>query len=48
VTVRADEALPLAAVGIDANLIGVDERLAPRDGVAAILRYAPRTPATPS
>ena len=44
--VRADEALPFAAVSIDANLIGVDERLAPRDGIAAILRYAPRTAAT--
>lgn len=44
-TVRADEALPFAAVGIDADLICVDERLTPRDGVAAILRYAPRTSA---
>ncbi|MEZ0341008.1 hypothetical protein ACAG25_13585 [Mycobacterium sp. pV006] len=41
-TVRADEALPLAAVGVDASLVAVDERVAPRDGVAAILRYAPR------
>ncbi|BBX70250.1 Rv2629 family ribosome hibernation factor [Mycolicibacterium psychrotolerans] len=46
VTVRADEALPFAAVSIDADLIGVDERLTPRDGVAAILRYAPRSPAS--
>lgn len=45
-TVRADEALPFAAVGIDADLIGVDERLTPRDGIAAILRYVPRTPAS--
>ncbi len=44
-TVRADEALPFAAVSIDAALVGVDERLTPRDGVAAILRYAPRTAA---
>ncbi|WP_111508765.1 hypothetical protein [Mycobacterium kyogaense] len=44
-TVRADEALPFAAVGIDADLLGMDERLSPRDGIAAILRYAPRTPA---
>ncbi|MEH3139764.1 MAG: hypothetical protein PGN37_06190 [Mycobacterium kyogaense] len=45
-TVRADEALPFAAVAIDADLIGMDERLSPREGVAAILRYAPRTPAS--
>ncbi|MGE2835847.1 hypothetical protein [Mycobacterium sp. SMC-4] len=44
-TVRADEALPLAAISIDANLVAVDDRLSPRDGVAAILRYAPRQPA---
>ncbi|MCG7596731.1 hypothetical protein [Mycobacterium sp. PSTR-4-N] len=46
VTVRADEALPFAAVAIDADLLGMDERLTPRDGIAAILRYAPRTPAS--
>ncbi|KWX69140.1 hypothetical protein [Mycobacterium sp. NAZ190054] len=46
-TVRADEALPFAAICVDADLIGVDERVSPRDGVAAILRYAPRTAATP-
>lgn len=45
-TVRADEALPFAAVSIDADLIAVDERLSPRDGVAALLRYVPRTPAS--
>ncbi|BBX16506.1 hypothetical protein CRI77_21215 [Mycolicibacterium duvalii] len=44
-TVRADEALPLAAVAVDANLVALDERVAPRDGVAALLRYAPRTSA---
>ncbi len=44
-TARADEALPYAAVSTDASLIGVDERLTPRDGVAAILRFAPRTSA---
>lgn len=44
-TVRADEALPFAAVSSEAALIAIDERLSPRDGVAAILRYAPRTPA---
>ncbi|HEY7052753.1 MAG TPA: hypothetical protein VH496_11575 [Mycobacterium sp.] len=37
---RADEALPLAAVAIDANLVRTDERIAPADGVAAVLRYA--------
>ena len=40
-----DQALPFAAVGIDADLLGMDERLSPRDGIAAVLRYAPRTPA---
>ncbi|MEW5809781.1 MAG: hypothetical protein AB1925_10025 [Actinomycetota bacterium] len=45
-TARADEALPFAAVSIDADLIGMDERLSPRDGIAAILRYAPRTSAS--
>ena len=44
-TVRADEALPFAAVSSEAALIAVDQRLSPRDGVAAILRYAPRTSA---
>jgi hypothetical protein len=38
--VRADEALPLAAVAIDANLVRTDERIDPADGVAAVLRYA--------
>ena len=38
-TVRADEALPFAAVLIDADIVSLDERVAPRDGVAAILRY---------
>lgn len=42
-TVRADEALPYAAVAIDAELICTAERLAPQDGIAAILRYAPGT-----
>jgi peptide chain release factor subunit 1 len=45
-TVRADEALPFAAVTIDADLISLDERLTPKDGVAAVLRYAPRTSAS--
>lgn len=40
-TVRADEALPLFAVSVGASLIRTDERIAPADGVAAVLRYAP-------
>ncbi|KAF0968203.1 MULTISPECIES: Rv2629 family ribosome hibernation factor [Gordonia] len=44
-TLLADEALPLAAVMIGAELVRVDERIAPRDGVGAVLRYSPRSPA---
>jgi peptide chain release factor subunit 1 len=40
-TLRADEALPLAAVAVGAKVVRVDERIAPKDGVAAVLRYAP-------
>ncbi|MFC7676733.1 hypothetical protein ACFQWH_26875 [Mycolicibacterium sp. GCM10028919] len=40
---RADEALPLAAIATDAAVMRADERLAPRDGVAAVLRYAPQS-----
>jgi hypothetical protein len=39
-TLRADEALPAAAVMTGAAIMRVDERLAPRDGVAAVLRFA--------
>ncbi|MEE4025685.1 hypothetical protein V1Y59_21555 [Gordonia sp. PKS22-38] len=39
---RADEALPLIALRTDSDLVRLDERLAPKDGVAALLRYAPR------
>lgn len=39
---RADEALPIAAVSIGADLIGMAEGYSPADGVAAVLRYAPR------
>lgn len=39
----ADEVLPLAAVATDAVIVGADDELAPRDGVAAVLRYAPAT-----
>jgi peptide chain release factor subunit 1 len=45
-TVRADEALPLAAIAIDADLVAVDGATALRDGIGAVLRYAPRTSAT--
>ncbi|MDF2822871.1 MAG: hypothetical protein K0R68_279 [Mycobacterium sp.] len=40
-TLRADEALPLAAVAVGADLVRTDERIAPKDGVAAVLRFAP-------
>jgi peptide chain release factor subunit 1 len=40
-TLRADEALPMAAIATDASLVRTDERISPRDGVAAVLRYAP-------
>lgn len=43
--VRADEALPLAAIAIDAELVAVGDAAAPRDGVGVLLRYAPRTAA---
>jgi hypothetical protein len=38
---RADEALPFVAITIGASLVRVDDRIAPADGIAAILRYAP-------
>lgn len=37
---RADEVLPLLAVATSAALVRTDERINPRDGVAAVLRYA--------
>jgi peptide chain release factor subunit 1 len=40
-TLRADEALPLFAVSVGAALVRTDERIAPADGVGAVLRYAP-------
>ncbi|RUP07277.1 MAG: hypothetical protein EKK34_01375 [Mycobacterium sp.] len=40
-TLRADEALPMFAVAVGAALVRTDERIAPDDGVAAVLRYAP-------
>jgi hypothetical protein len=36
---RADEALPMLAVSTGASLIRTDERIAPADGVGAVLRY---------
>jgi hypothetical protein len=39
-TLRADEALPMVAVAMDASLVRIDERLEPADGIAAVLRYA--------
>jgi hypothetical protein len=41
--VRADEALPIAAICIGASLVRVDDEINPADGVAALLRYAPTT-----
>ncbi|OBF15420.1 hypothetical protein A5725_04280 [Mycobacterium kubicae] len=40
-TLRADEALPLFAIQVGASLLRTDERIAPADGIAAVLRYAP-------
>lgn len=37
---RADEALPLFAIASDASLVRTDERIAPADGIAAVLRHA--------
>jgi len=40
-TLRADEVLPLLAISVGASLVRTDERIAPADGVGAVLRYAP-------
>ncbi|OMC47058.1 hypothetical protein A5745_10810 [Mycobacterium sp. IS-2888] len=40
-TLRADEALPLMAISVGASLVRTDERIAPADGIGAVLRYAP-------
>lgn len=40
-TLRADEALPLFAISVGASLVRTDGRIAPADGVGALLRYAP-------
>ncbi|OKH75569.1 hypothetical protein EB74_23955 [Mycobacterium sp. SWH-M5] len=44
-TLRADEALPMLALSIGADLVCAPEDRSPADGVAAVLRYAPRQPA---
>lgn len=36
---RADEALPFSAIAVGASLVWPDERIAPADGVGALLRY---------
>ncbi|BDE11275.1 MULTISPECIES: baeRF2 domain-containing protein [Mycobacterium] len=38
---RADEALPLFAISAGASLVRTDERIAPTDGIAAVLRHTP-------
>jgi hypothetical protein len=38
--VRADEALPFVAITVDASLVPVDDRIAPTDGIGALLRYS--------
>lgn len=38
--VRADEALPFAAIAVGAALIPADDRITPADGIGALLRYA--------
>jgi hypothetical protein len=40
-TLRADEALPLLAISVGASVVRTDERIAPADGIGAVLRYAP-------
>lgn len=41
--VRADEALPFAAIATDASLLTAPEGFAPADGIAALLRFASTT-----
>src|SRR5271168_1372602 len=41
-TLRADEALPLLAIAAGASVVPTDERIAPADGVGAMLRYPPQ------
>jgi hypothetical protein len=37
-TLRVDEALPLLAISSGASLVRTDERIAPADGIGAVLR----------
>ena len=37
-TRRADEALPLLAISMGASVVRTDERIAPADGIGAVLR----------
>jgi hypothetical protein len=37
---RADEALPMLAISTGAALVRTDERITPKDGVGAVLRYS--------
>jgi peptide chain release factor subunit 1 len=46
-TLRADEALPLMAISVGASVVRTDERIAPADGIAAVLRPAPTPHQTP-
>jgi peptide chain release factor subunit 1 len=46
-TLRADEALPLLAISAGASLVRIDERIAPEDGIGAVLRYSPTVHAIP-
>jgi Bacterial archaeo-eukaryotic release factor family 2 len=38
--VRADETLPFVAITVGASVIRADDRIAPTDGIGALLRYA--------
>lgn len=42
-TLRADEALPMAAVSIDASLSVIEGGIDPIEGIGALLRYVPGT-----
>jgi len=46
--VRADEALPFAAITIGASVVRVGQHITPTDGIAALLRYAPNDVIDPS
>lgn len=43
-TLRADEAIPFAAMATGADVVRADDGLSPQDGVAALLRYAAVVP----